>query len=117
MDEDDLERKVMSEERLMKLADIKRNQERDKKLDLKRKMSIIENEMEHEILNKASKAYRDLNREQIQEDAIQLQHNLRLVYETVDYLHHQNFMQNKQKEKFIKQLPFELNVKFGGNLP
>lgn len=47
----------------MKLADIKRNQYREKLLELKKKTSIIENEMEHEILNKASKAYRDLKRE------------------------------------------------------
>lgn len=76
MEEDDLQRKVTAEERLMKLSDIKRNQERDKKLDQRKKMSIIENEMEHEILNKASKAYKDLNREQTYEDAIQLQHSL-----------------------------------------
>jgi len=52
---------IHSEERLLKLEDIDRNKTRDKQLDMKKKMSIIENEMEHEIMNKAAWAFKDLN--------------------------------------------------------
>jgi len=77
-----------SESWILRMQDMSQNLTRDKELDMRKKTLIMEKELEHEIYNKASSSYLNLNKEWVQADAILLQHELREARKIVEVLSH-----------------------------
>jgi len=80
--------RMNSESWILRMQDMSQNLTRDKELDMRKKTLIMEKELEHEIYNKASSSYLNLNKEWVQADAILLQHELREARKIVEVLSH-----------------------------
>ena len=80
--------RMNSESWILWMQDMSQNLTRDKELDMRKKTLIMEKELEHEIYNKASSSYLNLNKEWVQADAILLQHELREARKIVEVLSH-----------------------------
>lgn len=111
-DEEAHRRTLQNEMRMLKMSDIKRGMERQKILMNKKKNSIIEKDIERELLNQAHEVQKQVNLEAVYSARKTIQFERDAIEKEIDYIEHHKNLPSKEKEARLQKGPIPLNVKY-----